>query len=140
MIPSNVVPYTLANRLLSANTTLYIRTAGLEVSNAFFATQKASPFFKRIADEMKDFSFQGKTPSRSLVLNTFGPKRYENTLLHLIKTNLSPQKTTRGNSNLDFGNLSINLVNKSSFGRSKPREGLAYFETDDNWNNFLNNT
>ena len=140
MIPSNVVPYTLANRLLSANTTLYIRTAGLEVSNAFFATQKASPFFKRIADEMKDFSFQGKTPSRSLVLNTFGPKRYENTLLHLIKTNLSPQKTTRGNSSLDFGDLSINLVNKSSFGRSKPREGLAYFETDDNWNNFLNNT
>ena len=38
---------------------------------------------------------------------------------------------------LNFNNWKINFVNKATFGRSKPSEGLDYFKTRENWNNFV---
>ena len=50
------------------------------LTNAFFVTSKNSPFFKRIVDEMSNFSFEGKDQNGHLIWTSFGPGRYQATL------------------------------------------------------------
>ena len=140
MVISQTITATLAQRLESAATTLMFMGARPYLSNCFFATKRSSPFFIKIATAMKYFSFHGKTPSKSLVLDTFGPMRYTNTLASLMK-NVVKSDDARDHiySPLKISNWKINFLNKHTFGKSKPEDGLDYFNTNDNWVNFVNN-
>ena len=139
MVISQTTAATLAQRLESAGTTLIIMETKPYLSNCFFATKRASPFFIKIATEMKDFSFRGKKPSRNLVLNTFGPMRYTNTLASLMEDiDMPDDASDHSYSPLKTDGWKINFLNKGTFGRSKPEDGLAYFKTNDNWVNFVN--
>ena len=138
MVISKSVSGTLAQRILSADTTLYIREREPGLSNGFFATKKSSPFFMEIMNKMKNYSFSGKTPSKDLVLETFGTSRYTDTLAALMEKYANHEKSYNPkNPCLNFNNWKINFVNKATFGRSKPSEGLDYFITRENWNNFV---
>ena len=138
MIISESVAATLAQRILSADTTLYMKEVAPLLSNGFFATKKSSPFFMNIMNEMKNYTFNGKIPSERLVLDSFGTARYTNTLTSLMEENGNIKKHSDcKNSYLNLNGWKINFVNKATFGRSKPDEGLEYFQTKDNWNNFL---
>ena len=64
MIISESVAATLAERILSADTTLYMKVAPL-LSNGF--CNKNHPIFMNIMNEMKNYSFNGKIPSERLV-------------------------------------------------------------------------
>ena len=141
MVISQTTAATLAQRLESAGTTLIIMETKPYLSNCFFATKRASPFFTKIAKEMKYFSFRDQKPSRNLVLNTFGPMRYTNTLASLMENSVMPDDVSgHSYSPLKINDWNINFLNKGTFGRSKPEEGLAYFKTNDNWVNFVNST
>jgi hypothetical protein len=139
MVISQTTADTLAQRLDSAATTLIIMGTNPCLSNCFFATKKSSPFFAKIAMEMKYFSFSGKTPSKRLVLDTFGPMRYTNTLASLMKNiDKTDGISDHSYSPLTINDWKINFLNKDTFGRSKPEDGLAYFKTNDNWVHFVN--
>ena len=139
MVISESVAATLSKRLVSAETTLYLKRRNPGLSNGFFATKKSSPFFIKIAQDMKGFSFKGKQPSKDLVLNTFGPSKYTNTFLALLKSNNKVELPKPGEySALNLNDWNFNFLNKSTFGSEKPEKNLAYFGTNDNWNKFVN--
>ena len=64
----------------SPSTTLLFAWFKPYLTNAFFVTSKHSPFFKRIVDEMSNFTFEGKDQNGHLIWTSFGPGRYQATL------------------------------------------------------------
>ena len=139
MVISESVAATLSKRLVSAETTLYLKRRNPGLSNGFFATKKSSPFFTKIAQDMKGFSFKGKKPSKELVLNSFGPTKYTKTFLDLLKSNNKVDLPKPGEyPTLNLNDWNFNFLNKSTFGSEKPEKNLAYFGTNDNWNKFVN--
>ena len=140
MVPTDVTASTLVQRLRSAKTTLTMQAKTPTLTNCFFATQKSSPFFVDIANEMRNYSFAGKIPSKELVVESFGPKRYSRTFKKLL---LRYNGYEEGNQ-FEYppqisSDWSINFVNKETFANAKPKAGLRYFRTNDNWVNFLKN-
>ena len=110
------------------------------VTNSFFLTREASPFFQKISNTILSYRFPAKgTMTRNDVLRSFGPGRY-NTILNKIIRECSMQTSSNSNYLINAGMISQDgwryaFLNEKNLCSLKPPFKLSYESSEDSWHN-----
>ena len=121
----------LKELLSHRKTTLYFREKRPWIVNGFFASPSGSKFFANILNSTKDTDFSTLPHNFDSIVNTFGPRRYNQELDKILKTvgQLSDQSSVEGVQAIkDF-----NFVNEHTFASVNPPFKLHYKTTNDSW-------
>ena len=110
------------------------------VTNSFFLTRKASPFFQKITNTILSYKFPANgAMTRNDVLRSFGPGRY-NLILNKIIRECSIQTSSNSNYLMNSGMTSQEgwryaFLNEKNLCSLKPPFKLSYESSEDSWHN-----
>lgn len=125
LYPTDLSKTILNQSLTNCDSCFYYREGLPWISNAFFATRSESPFFKKIVQDMSNFSFSNLTPSKQLILQSFGPARFNRTLNYCLRENKKVAHQS--------ASWKIAFVNEFNFCKMTPPWKLGYKGSGDSW-------
>lgn len=111
------------------------------ISNSFFMTKRASPFFLEIVQSIQSYRLPNKPIQRKEVLNSYGPGRYNKQLNKLLRKYnlLNDRKSGEAEKALiDINGWRYGFTNEKIFCALKPPFNLNYENTNDSWHRSIN--
>ena len=140
-IDSDEFPRTLTGKLLRywskrCDTLFLFRWNRPWISNSFFMTKKASPFFLDLEQSIQSYQLPDRAIRRKDVLNSYGPGRYNKQLNQLLRqcnflNNCHPDLPEKAM--INFNNWRYAFTNEKIFCALKPPFQLDYTNTLDSW-------
>ena len=125
LYPTDLTKPILSHSLANSDSCFYYREGLPWISNAFFATRSESPFFKKVVQDMANFTFSNLVPSKQLILQTFGPARFNRTLNYCLRQSRQSVQSTAA--------WRFAFVNEFNFCKMTPPWKLNYKGSSDSW-------
>ena len=140
-IDSDEFPRTATSKLLRhwttrCDTLFLYRWNRPWISNSFFMTKKASPFFLDLEQSIQSYQLPDRAIRRKDVLNSYGPGRYNKQLNKLISQCNFPKTFNaykKQESLINLNNWRYAFTNEKTFCALKPPFQLNYTDTPDSW-------
>lgn len=126
LFPTGLTKGILVSLLESQKTTLLFRWFKPYITNAFFITRKADPFFQSILKQTKHIDFRVLPKNKATIFSTFGENRYNSILSRALSAKQGKLGAPRQISEFEF-------VNDYNFVSMSPPFELDYKQTCDSW-------
>ncbi len=116
---------------------LYLRAYTPWLGNGFFISSPDCPFFRELTAQCIAIDLDEWAPDRETILKTFGPIRYNDVLLTLLKRS-SDSKASQvagvpGCSKLTLDSGELYFTHEAAVASMKPPFALDYKATEDSW-------
>jgi hypothetical protein len=132
LYPSTYSKDMLIHSLGLRKTTLLFKSHKPWVTNAFFATPAASPFFKSILTSMNGYDFSLRPRNTSEIFNSFGPGRFNATLAPMF-AQAADKKNLTSTAVSNYVEDQLEFINELNFHAKGPPFRLKYKETKASW-------
>ena len=132
----------ISEKLAHSDTTLYFDEDRPYLFNGFFATKRNSPFFARLAERLQGYSFSGRTINQRLIEDSFGPRAFSEALNHIANEEGAQLCKSKYSESIDLSlqdDWTISFCSSHCFCKAVPPWKLAYKESNDSWQSYLQN-